>query len=61
MTDLIDAWTEEEVASGEVVLRQGYRDEGKFYVVQSGELEVLVSRDGKEPVRFAACAGRRFV
>jgi CRP-like cAMP-binding protein len=48
--DVVDAMAEKHVTAGEVVIQQGGIGD-YFYVVESGTLDVYVSRDGNEPVK----------
>eukprot|EP00047_Mylnosiga_fluctuans_P002525 m.224863 g.224863 ORF g.224863 m.224863 type:complete len:357 (-) comp11163_c0_seq1:82-1152(-) len=52
LTDVLDAMFLTVKSAGEVIIQQG--DEGdNFYIIDSGDVEVWISRDGAEPEKFS--------
>ena len=49
-TDVVNAMVEKQVSKGEVVIKQGGIGD-YFYVVETGALDVFVSRNGAEPIK----------
>jgi cAMP-dependent protein kinase regulator len=49
-TDVVNAMSEKRVSAGEVIITQGGIGDF-FYVVETGALDVFVSRNGAEPVK----------
>ncbi|KAI8800558.1 cyclic nucleotide-binding-like protein [Cladochytrium replicatum] len=49
--DVVNAMEEKKVAAGEEVIQQGSMDCDYFYVVETGTLDVFVSRNGQPPVK----------
>ncbi|KAJ3120163.1 hypothetical protein HK098_004813 [Nowakowskiella sp. JEL0407] len=49
--DVVNAMEEKKVFKGEEIIKQGSMDCDYFYVVESGNFDVFVSRNGSEPVK----------